>query len=83
VTGGSDAAAELRAAAARAVALTWHELVEAGCAHATLADSADVHVRERADARYKVAAIAYARAVDSAHAAGSSHRAAPVIRRRR
>ncbi len=83
MSGGSDeATAELRAAAARAVALTWHELVEAGCYHATLSDSADVHERERADRRYKDAAIGYARAVEAAHAAASSHRAAPVRRRR-
>lgn len=83
MTGGSDAANELRAAAARAVALTWHELAEAGCAAAILSDSADVHERERAEARHKAAAIAYAKAVDAAHEAAAAHRASPVIRRRR
>lgn len=85
MTAREEAAAELRAAAARAVAMTWHELVEASCTHATLADSADVHARERADARFKSAAIAYAKAVEAGHAVASSHRGAPigVLRRRK
>lgn len=86
MTGGSDAGAELRAAAARAVALTWNELLEAGAALNAIGDggeSIDVHTIERAEARLKAAAITYARAIDQAHMAARSHRAAPVIRRRR
>lgn len=81
--GGSDAAAELRAAAARAIALTWNELLAAGAALSAIGDggqSADVHTIERAERRLKDAAIAYAKAVDQGHLAASSHRGAPIAR---
>lgn len=79
MTGGSDAAAELRAAA-RAIAMTWNELREAGAALSAIDGDPDVHTMERAERRLKDAAIAYAKAVDQGHVAASSHRGAPIGR---
>lgn len=84
MSGGSDAGQELRDAARRAVQLTWHELTEAAVAYTTTAGggSADVHEIERVEGRLRAAGVAYGKAIDQAHMAAASHRAAPVIRRR-
>ena len=81
---GSDAGQELRAAARRAVALTWHELTEAARNHThTVAAEADVHAIERAEAQLRAAAVAYGKAVDQGHAAAAAFRHPQPIRRRR